>query len=43
MTKKEVLGIMLRDDKFMNMLGGSVDDVRKIWKHEIGQDNVSSS
>ena len=36
MPNKEVLGIMLRDDKFMNMLGGDIEDIRNIWKQETG-------
>ena len=29
---------MLRDDKFLNMLAGSEDDIRRIWKQETGQE-----
>ena len=38
MPNRELLGIMLRDDKFLNMLAGSEDDIRRIWKQETGQE-----
>lgn len=34
MPNRELLGIMLRDDKLLNMLGGDLDDLRKLWKQE---------
>lgn len=36
MPNRDVLGIMLREDSFLNTLSGNLDEIRKIWKQEIG-------
>ena len=36
MPNKELLGIILRDDKLLNELGCSQEEIRQIWNKEVG-------
>ena len=38
MQSKDILAIKLRDDLFLNMLAKSQEDIRNIWKNQIGED-----
>ena len=38
MTNKEILGMILRDDQFLNLLASDQEEIRHIWQKQIGED-----
>ena len=41
MSNKEILGLLLREDLFLNMLAkGGKEQIRKVWQEAIGEDDL---